>query len=334
MSGTPDTGINDITPMPVTDAEKLTDKIIKQIRSAVITDSDFLELLLTSVLSRGHVHLEDVPGTGKTVAAQVLAQALGVEFNRVQFTPDLLPADITGSHVYNENTQEFTFQQGPIFANVVLADEINRAPPKTQAALLEAMGEGQVSIEGTSYQLPKPFFVIATQNPIDQQGTFELPEAQRDRFAVKTSMGYPDKGGELELLQRREKRREKIPTVDSVTDSSTLRQIQVTTEGVTVKKEIKKYIIELARETRNHPDVKTGVSPRGIQKLFETARGAAVVNGRDYVAPKDVKQLAKPIYSHRLVLTQEALVQDRSEESIIMSVLESVQVPGATGKES
>lgn len=327
-----DTSINEVTPLPVEEAERLIDKIIDEMRTAVIADAEFLELLLTSVLSRGHVHLEDVPGTGKTVAAQVLAQALGVEFNRVQFTPDLLPADITGSHVYNEDTQEFTFQEGPVFANVVLADEINRAPPKTQAALLEAMGEGQVSIEGTSYQLPKPFFVIATQNPIDQQGTFELPEAQRDRFAVKTSMGYPGKDGEMELLQRREGRREKIPSVDAVTDPGTLRQIQVTVEGVTVKQEIKDYIIELARRTRKHPDVKTGVSPRGIQKLFETARGAAVVAGRDYVVPRDVKQLAKPVYSHRLVLTQEALVQDRDAESVIDAVMGSVEVPGATGK--
>ena len=332
MSSTNEIGIDDITPLPVDDAEKLTGRITDQIRTAVIADSDFLELLLTSVLSRGHVHLEDVPGTGKTVAAQVLAQALGVEFNRVQFTPDLLPADITGSHVYNENKKEFTFQEGPIFANVVLADEINRAPPKTQAALLEAMGEGQVSIEGTTYELPKPFFVIATQNPIDQQGTFELPEAQRDRFAVKTSMGYPERSGEFELLERRENRRKKIPTVSPVTDSKTLRQIQVTAEGITVSEEIKQYIIDLARQTRTHDDVKTGVSPRGIQKLFETARGAAIVNGRDYVAPEDVKTLAKPVYSHRLVLTQEALVQDRDAESIIESVMGEVKVPGATGK--
>jgi MoxR-like ATPase len=193
------------------------------------------------------------------------------------------------------------------------------------------MGEGQVSIDGTSYQLPKPFFVIATQNPIDQQGTFELPEAQRDRFSVKTAMGYPKEEGELELLQQREQRREKTPSVDPVTDSETLRRLQVTTEEVTVEKDVKEYMIQLARFTRTHSSVKTGVSPRGIQKMFETARAVAVINGRDFVIPQDVKTIAPPVYAHRLILTQEALVQEKDAEEIIQSAIGSVPVPGATG---
>mgnify|MGYP006294163215 CR=1 FL=1 len=230
--------IETIQPLSVTEAADLADGVIDRLGEAVVADRRFFELLLTGIIARGHIQLEDVPGTGKTLAAQVLAEALGVSFSRVQFTPDLLPADITGSHVYDETTGEFDFQRGPVFANIVLADEINRAPPKTQAALLEAMGERQVSVDGTSYQLPRPFFVIATQNPIEQEGTFELPEAQRDRFSIKTEMGYPGHEGELELLDRRENRRRQVPSVDPVTDRETVGRLQVTAEeivGLTIR---------------------------------------------------------------------------------------------------
>lgn len=320
-----------VQPLDSQQAETAVTDIIEQIRSAVIADPEFIELLLTSVLGRGHVHLEDVPGTGKTVAAQILAQSLGVSFNRIQFTPDLLPADITGSHVYNEVDKEFEFQHGPVFANIVLADEINRAPPKTQAALLEAMGEGQVSVDGTSYELPEPFFVIATQNPIDQQGTFELPEAQRDRFAVKSEMGYPDMDGERELLNLRENRRSQSPTVTSVTTGDEVRRLQATAEEVAVKPEVKDYIINIARETRTDSRVKTGVSPRGVQKMFETARALAVVNGRDFVTPHDIKRLAEPVFAHRLVLTTDSSIKEVSPERIIQETLDTIEVPGADG---
>lgn len=324
--------INEIDPLPLGEADRLTGDVLDQVATAVIADEEFLELLLTSVIARGHVHLEDVPGTGKTVTAQVLAQALGVSFNRIQFTPDLLPADITGSHVYDEQEQEFEFQEGPVFANVVLADEINRAPPKTQAALLEAMGETQVSVDGTSYELPKPFFVIATQNPIEQQGTFELPEAQRDRFAVKSAMGYPEKAGERELLNRRENRRTQIPAVESVTDPASLRRLQVTAEEIAVKDAVKDYIIDLARETREDDRVEIGVSPRGVQKLFEITRGKPVLEGREYVTPQDVKALAEPVFAHRLVLTTEAGIRSVDPAGIVQDALNAVEVPGATGE--
>ncbi len=323
--------IEEINPLSFDEAAETAEAVMEQVGTAVVANEDFLELLLTSVIARGHVHLEDVPGTGKTVTAQILAQALGVSFNRVQFTPDLLPADITGSHVYNEVEKTFEFQEGPVFANIVLADEINRAPPKTQAALLEAMGEGQVSVDGTSYELPKPFFVIATQNPIEQQGTFELPEAQRDRFVMKSEMGYPDHSGERELLNRRENRRTQIPTVEPVSDATALRRLQVTAEQVGVKEPVKDYIIEIARATRNDDRVEIGVSPRGVQKMFETARALAVVRGRDYVTPHDIKYLAAPVFAHRLVLTTDAAIREIDPELIITETLDAIKVPGADG---
>ncbi len=325
------TEFDSITGLPFSNAELISDDIMERVASAVVTDTRFLQLLLTGIMSRGHIHLEDVPGTGKTVAAQVLAQSLGVSFNRIQFTPDLLPADITGSHIYNEVKKEFSFQKGPVFSNIVLADEINRAPPKTQAALLEAMGEGQVSIDGTSYELPKPFFVIATQNPIEQSGTFELPEAQRDRFSIKTEMGYPTEAGELELLNRRENRRTQSPSVSAVSDTKTVRQLQATAENVTVSEDVKSYMIQLARYTREHDRVKTGVSPRGVQKMFEATRAFAILQGRDYVTPNDVKELSESVYSHRLVLNTDAAIQNVEPESIVDEATGAVIVPGSTG---
>jgi len=306
--------------------------IISRIRNAVITDEQFLETVLSGLLARGHVLLEDVPGTGKTLTAVALADALNLEFNRIQFTPDLLPSDITGSQIYNEQAGEFRFQRGPVFANIVLADEINRAPPKTQSALLEAMDEGQVTVGGTTYELPDPFFVIATQNPIEQEGTFRLPEAQRDRFVVKTSLGYPDRDGEIELISRREDRTTKLPTVDPVVDAeqvSTLRQLP---EQVRMDTELKGYLVDLVRESRSDSRVDVGVSPRGIQRFFEAARARAVIRGRDYVTPDDIKTIALPVMTHRLVLTSEASIQDVDAATIVESVLESVPVPGATGE--
>ncbi|RJX45147.1 ATPase [Halonotius aquaticus] len=306
--------------------------IISRIRDAVITDEQFLETVVSGLLARGHVLLEDVPGTGKTLTAVALADALNLEFNRIQFTPDLLPSDITGSQIYNEQAGEFRFQRGPVFANIVLADEINRAPPKTQSALLEAMDEGQVTVGGTTYELPDPFFVIATQNPIEQEGTFRLPEAQRDRFVVKTSLGYPDRDGEIELLSRREDRTTKLPTVEPVVDAeqvSTLRQLP---EQVRMDAELKGYLVDLVRESRADSRVDVGVSPRGIQRFFEAARARAVIRGRDYVTPDDIKTIALPVMTHRLVLTSEAAIQDVDAATIVAEVLESVPVPGATGE--
>ncbi|GAA0280626.1 AAA family ATPase [Halobacterium noricense] len=308
--------------------------VLEEVQAAVIADDDFLESVMTAFLADGHALLEDVPGTGKTLTAQSFATALGLEFSRIQFTPDLLPADITGSNIYNEADGTFEFQPGPVFANVVLADEINRAPPKTQAALLEAMGEGQVSVNGTTHELPSPFFVIATQNPVEQEGTFGLPEAQRDRFMVKTSMGYPGLDGELELIDRRANRFEHVPSVTPVLDGAeTVADLQHVPETVDVETRLREYLVRIGRRTREDDRVDVGVSPRGIQKLFEASRARATLAGRDYVVPDDIKTTAIPALQHRLVLTAEADAKGVDREAIIEDVLEQLAVPGVTEEE-
>ena len=302
-------------------------RVLDAVGDAVIADREFLETVLTGALARGHVLLEDVPGTGKTLTARSFADALGLSFKRIQFTPDLLPADITGSNVYNEGNGDFEFSPGPVFANVVLADEINRAPPKTQAALLEAMGEGQVTVDGVTHELPDPFFVIATQNPVEQEGTFGLPEAQRDRFIVKTTMGYPDFAGERTLIDQRANRTAKSPSVSAVVDHDVVVGLQRVLEGVRVDGKIRDYVVELGRGTREDDRVAVGISPRGIQRLFEAARAKAVISGREYVVPDDVKGVVRPVFEHRLVLTDEAAVRGVDPGEIIDDVVASVDVP-------
>jgi len=319
------------TPDIETAADRIT-TVIDRIREAVITDRQFLETVTTGLLARGHVLLEDVPGTGKTLTAIALADALGLEFNRIQFTPDLLPSDITGSQIYNEGTGEFRFQRGPVFANIVLADEINRAPPKTQSALLEAMDEGQVSVGGTTYELPEPFFVIATQNPIEQEGTFRLPEAQRDRFVVKTSIGYPDRSGEIELVTRRENRDTQMPSVDPVVNADQVTTLRQLPEQVGIEADVKAYLVDLVRASREDDGVNVGVSPRGVQRFFEAARARAVIHGREYVTPDDIKTIAPPVMTHRLVLTSEAEIRDVDPAAVVDDLLDSVEVPAATAE--
>ncbi len=305
-------------------------EILDAVGSAVIADQAFLETVLTGVLARGHVLLEDVPGTGKTLTARSFADALDLSFSRVQFTPDLLPADITGSNVYDEGTGGFEFVPGPVFANVVLADEINRAPPKTQAALLEAMGEGQVTVDGETHDLPEPFVVIATQNPVEQEGTFGLPEAQRDRFVLKTGIGYPSFGGERELIDRRAARDARAPSVDAVLPGERIPQLQRVAEGVAVDGDLRDYVIELGRATREDDRVDVGVSPRGVQRLFEAARARAVVAGRDYVVPDDVRGTLVPAFAHRLVLTADAGVRGVDPADVVRAVADRVEVPAAS----
>jgi MoxR-like ATPase len=309
------------------DASQVCGEVLDEVERTVIGDRDFFETVLTAVLADGHALLEDVPGTGKTLTARTLSTALGLEFNRIQFTPDLLPADITGTHVFNEKDREFEFSEGPIFANVVLADEINRAPPKTQAALLEAMEEEQVSVDGTTHDLPSPFFVLATQNPVEQEGTFQLPEAQVDRFTVKTSMGYPDRNGELELIDRRADRTAKAPDAESMVDRETVADLQTVPETVDVQQNVREYIVDLGRETRQDSRVDVGVSPRGVQRFFEAARARAVLSGRSFVAPDDVQAVAQSVLAHRLVLTGEAQVRDTEKAEVIEDVLDRVAVP-------
>jgi MoxR-like ATPase len=313
--------------MDVTEASETTQSVIDEILGAVIGEREFMETVMVGVLSRGHVLLEDVPGTGKTLTASSLATALGLEFSRIQFTPDLLPSDVTGTHVFNERDRSFEFSEGPIFANVVLADEINRAPPKTQAALLEAMQERQVTVDGDTHDLPEPFFVIATQNPVEQEGTFELPEAQVDRFQVKSSVGYPEEEGEFELLRRRAGRDVQTPSVDSILDPDSVRALRQVAETVHIDEDVLKYVARVGRATRNHPQVEVGVSPRGTQKLFESARAHAVIQGREFVTPDDVKQVVEPVLAHRLVLKPEATIEGVEQRSVVRDVLDQVPVP-------
>ncbi|MFC6974657.1 MoxR family ATPase [Halomicroarcula sp. GCM10025709] len=302
-------------------------RILDAVGSAVVADESFLETVLTGILARGHVLLEDVPGTGKTLTARSFATVLDLSFSRIQFTPDLLPADVTGSNVYDEASGEFDFQPGPIFGNVVLADEINRAPPKTQAALLEAMGERQVTVDGQTHPLPEPFFVIATQNPVEHEGTFGLPEAQRDRFVVKTEMGYPDFAGERDLIDRRADRTEQAPSVADIVDHRQVPALQAAAETVAVDGALRDYVVELGRETRDDDRVDVGVSPRGIQRLFEAARARAVIDGRDYVVPDDIRGVVEQVFAHRLVLTADADVRGTDPAAVVRDVLGRVDVP-------
>jgi MoxR-like ATPase len=313
--------------MDVTEANERCESVLDAIDNAVIADREFLETVLLGVLSSGHTLLEDVPGTGKTLTARSFASALGLSFSRVQFTPDLLPADVTGTHVFNEQDRTFEFNEGPIFANVVLADEINRAPPKTQAALLEAMEEGQVTVDGDTHDLPQPFFVIATQNPVEQEGTFPLPEAQVDRFAVKSSIGYPDVEGEYELLRRRAGRSAQSPSVGTVLDEQLVTELREVPESVRVDDDLLEYMANVARETREDRRVEVGVSPRGTQRLFEATRAYAAMCGREFVTPDDVKRVAHPVLAHRVVLTPDAQVNNVDKASIVDRVLDDVPVP-------
>ena len=313
--------------MDVPEAADVCGRVMDEVGGAVVADREFLERVTLGVLARGHVLLEDVPGTGKTLTARAFASALGLEFSRIQFTPDLLPTDVTGTNVFDEREGTFEFAPGPIFANVVLADEINRAPPKTQAALLEAMEEGQVTVDGETHQLPEPFYVIATQNPVESEGAFPLPEAQLDRFVVKSSIGYPDADGEIELLRRRAGRVEQSPSVERVLDETSVMDLRETPETVRMDDDLLEYVADLARATREDRRVEVGVSPRGTQRLFEAARAQAVIRGREFVTPDDVKTAAEPVLAHRLVLTPDATVDAIPKRKVILEVLDRVPVP-------
>ena len=314
-------------PMEPDQAAEHTATILETLGESVIAPHSFLETVLTGTLAKQHVLIEDVPGTGKTLTARLLADALGLEFSRIQFTPDLLPSDITGSTIFNEGTNSFEFNEGPVFSNIVLADEINRAPPKTQAALLEVMEEKQVSTGDTTRPLPDPFFVIATQNPVEQEGTFELPESQRDRFMIKTSLGYPDEPAERELLDRRLSRRTSAPTIDQVIDPETFTTLQQIPEYVHVAPEIRDYIVRIGRTTRTDDRVEVGVSPRGIQRLMEATRAKAVIRGREFVVPDDVKSMAPAVFAHRIVVSSAALIEGTTRTEIIEDILENIEVP-------
>ncbi|MBA3349249.1 MAG: MoxR family ATPase [Actinobacteria bacterium] len=281
------------------------------------------------ILARGHILLEDFPGLAKTLMASSFAQVIGMDFNRIQFTPDLLPADIIGASIYHQRDGRFEFRPGPVFTNLLLGDEINRAPPKTQAALLEAMQEGQVSVEEVTRRLEQPFVVIATQNPIEYEGTYPLPEAQLDRFMLRASVGYPDRDQEWEILRRRAERTRDEVTLDQVIDSRQLLAMQATLEHVHVSEGVGLYIVDLVAATRSHPDVQVGSSPRGSLALFKTARARALLEGRDFVTPDDVKWVAEAALAHRLSLRPEMWVRRVQGGDIVRSILERVPTPAA-----
>ena len=311
----------------VTEASALANRVLDEVGKAVVGKRQPLTLVMAAILAGGHVLLEDFPGLGKTLAARSLAQALGLDFARVQFTPDLLPADITGSFLYNQREGSFEFRRGPLFTGLLLADEINRTPPKTQAALLEAMQERQVTVEGETFPLPQPFHVLATANPIEYEGTYPLPEAQLDRFLLRVSFGYPSASEEYDVLRRRVDRRQEAVDLERITDADGLAAMQAATETVSVDETVGRYCVDLAAATREHRDVLTGASPRGSLGLLLAARGFAVLRERDYVIPEDVKAVARSVLSHRITVRPELWMSQTSGRDVVDSVLGSVPTP-------
>jgi MoxR-like ATPase len=284
-----------------------------------------VRLVLIGILTDSHVLIDDVPGVGKTTLVRMLASLLGLRFARVQFTPDLMPSDITGTTVLNMKTQEFEFRPGPIFTEVLLADEINRATPKTQAALLEAMQERQVTVDGVTYPLPDPFFVLATQNPVELEGTFPLPEAQLDRFLLRVRIGYPEEAEEQRILTV--PRENRTVPASSMPEAPGLAALRGLVDSVRLEEPVRRYIVHVVRATRDHPDLQVGASPRAVEHMGDAARARALLGGRDYVLPDDVKSLAEGVWSHRLVLTTDARIRDRATEEVLREVMEQVVVP-------
>jgi MoxR-like ATPase len=309
------------------EASELAGRVLTEIERAVIGNHHALTLVMAGILAKGHVLFEDFPGLGKTLAARSFAQTLGLRFNRVQFTPDLLPADLTGSFIYNQRSTAFEFRRGPIFTGLLLADEINRTPPKTQSALLEAMQEGQVTVEGETFPLAAPFHVLATANPIEYEGTYPLPEAQLDRFLLRVSFGYPTEGGEYDIVEARLARGQEAIEVEQVVDGETLLQMQNAVERVDIEDSVRRYCVSLARATRSHRDVLAGSSPRGTLGLVLTARAFALLRGRDYVIPEDVKAVATAVLAHRVSLRPELWMTEASGLQVVDAVLRSVTVP-------
>jgi len=305
------------------------ERIVENVAQVIIGKRNEIRLTVLGLLCQGHILIEDVPGVGKTMLARALAKSIGASFSRIQFTPDMLPSDVTGVSVFNQSTREFQFRPGPIMSQIVLTDEINRATPKTQAALLEAMEERQVTVDGNTYPLEEPFLVIATQNPIEYEGTFPLPEAQLDRFMMRIRLGYPSPQEEIAMLdsQQYEHPLQGLQQIVSVQD---LIAAQHAVREVYLNHDIKNYIVNLVTTTRQHPDVYLGASPRGALALYRTAQARAALAGRDYVIPDDVKALAEATLAHRIIVGPNARIKDISATSIVHSILSTVPVPGAT----
>ena len=311
----------------VAEASALAGRVMDEVARAVVGKRETLMLVLAAILAKGHVLLEDFPGLGKTLAARSFAQALGLDFARAQFTPDLLPADLTGSFLYDQRKAEFEFRRGPLFTGLLLADEINRTPPKTQSALLEAMQERQVTVEGETFVLPAPFHVLATANPIEYEGTYPLPEAQLDRFLLRVSFGYPTSDEEYAVVTRRLDRRREEVLLDRITDAAGVLAMQEAVEGVVVDESVGRYCVALVVATREHPDVLTGSSPRGSLGLVLAARAFALLRGRDYVIPEDVKAVARSVLSHRITVKPELWMTQASGRRVVDAVLGQVPTP-------
>ena len=308
--------------------QSFAEKAIANVEKVIIGKRDAVELTLIGLLCQGHLLIEDVPGVGKTMLARSLAVSLGCSMSRIQFTPDMLPSDVTGVSIFNQSNREFEFRAGPVFSQIVLADEINRATPKTQAALLEAMQEQQVTVDGITHPLDKPFMVLATQNPIEYEGTFPLPEAQLDRFLLRIRLGYPSREDEIRVLES-QTLSHPVDALKAVSDAKEVLATQSEVKKIFVSDAIKRYIVALTEQTRAQSDVYLGASPRGSLALFRTSQALAAIQGRDFVLPDDIKSLVPPCLGHRLILGPSARLQDLSADAVLDEVMEKVPVPGA-----
>lgn len=311
----------------MTEVQDFSERVIQNIEKVIVGKRETVEQAVVALLCQGHLLIEDVPGVGKTMLARSLARSLGCSFSRIQFTPDMLPSDVTGVSIYNQVTREFEFRPGPVMAQIVLADEINRATPKTQAALLEAMEERTTTVDGVTRALPRPFMVLATQNPIEYEGTFPLPEAQVDRFLMRIRLGYPIASDEVRVLERQQYRHP-FEELEQVVGVEELVRAQTEVKGVFASPALKRYIVEIARQTREHPEVYLGASPRGSLALYRSAQAKAGMEGREYILPDDIKALAGPTLAHRVILGPGARLRDLSALQIVDEVLHSVPVPG------
>ncbi|HNS53050.1 MAG TPA: MoxR family ATPase [Anaerolineae bacterium] len=308
--------------------QAISQTLVENVERVIVGKRDPVQLAVIALLCQGHLLIEDVPGTGKTMLAKSIARSLGCQFRRIQFTPDMLPSDVTGVSVFNQKTREFEFRPGPVLAQIVLTDEINRATPKTQSALLEAMEERQITVDGVTYPMPQPFLVLATQNPIEYEGTFPLPEAQLDRFMMRISLGYPEAADEMHMLDEQQKTHP-IARLGQVVSSEELLRAQEQVKDVYIDTLVKEYIVKLVKATRKHPDVYLGASPRGSIALYKTGQARAALLGRDYVQPDDVKALAMVTLAHRLIISPSARIRNVDPRAVIQEILDSTPVPGA-----
>ena len=311
--------------------QEVAEKVIANVEKVIVGKHDEVQLTLLALLCQGHLLIEDVPGVGKTMLAKSIAKSIGCTFQRIQFTPDMLPSDVTGVSVFNQKTREFEFRPGPVMAQIVLTDEINRATPKTQSALLECMEEQQVTVDGTTYPMARPFLVLATQNPIEYEGTFPLPEAQLDRFMMRISLGYPNPEDEITMMDSQQYVHP-IEEIGQMVDAEELLEAQETVKDIYIDDSIKEYIVATVGETRKHPDVYLGASPRGSLALYKTSRARAALLGRDYVIPDDIKALAQVTLSHRLIISPSARIKNVDPKAVVEEIISSVPVPGARVK--